>query len=138
MKNIIFLFIFICISCTSLKQTVLPDKTAYTITKIKKYNSFYIIYAQRRDSIFKIISDKDTVSFYCETIKKGREYNLNLLKIFPIDTLLGMPVAPNLGIRGIGLADGSIVEIEKKSHSRLYMATNLNGLCLSNTENQNK
>ncbi|NCC99667.1 MAG: hypothetical protein EOL95_08225 [Bacteroidia bacterium] len=135
MKNITLLLVFICVSCTSLNQIVLLDKTAYTITKIKEHNSFYVIYAQRNDSIFKIISKKDTVSFYCETIKKGKEYNLDLLTFFPNDTILGMSVAPNLGIRGVGLADGSIVEVEKKSHSHLYMATNLNGLCLSNTKN---
>jgi hypothetical protein len=101
----------------------------YKIKKIKNEKSFYVIYAVRNDSTFKIFSDIDTTTvFDCEKIKTGNSYVLDLKIIFPLDSLFGIAVFPNLGIVGFGVSNGKEVLIEEKSHNKVYEALNLNGL----------
>lgn len=137
MKNLIMLTtigLFIACSSTMINRSPHNNKelhTLYKIKKIKKEKSFFIIYAERNDSTFKILSK---VSFSnpidCEIIKKGNCYNLVLEKIFPSDSLFGIPVSPNLGIKGYSIDNGQVVMLEEKSHNKIYSALNLNGLCI--------
>lgn len=104
----------------------------YQIKKIKNEKTFYIIYAVRNDSTFKIISHTDTVAFNCKKIKTGNKYTLELKKIFPDDTLFGMPVFPNLGIKGYSVNGVKVITLEKEAHNKIYTALNLSGLCIIN------
>jgi hypothetical protein len=97
----------------------------FKILKIKNKESFYILYAQRNDSIFKIFSSKNISSEYCEKIKKNGLYNLSLKKILPPDSILGIPYHSNLGVR-----TEWDKYIKKKYHYRVYNANNLDGLCI--------
>lgn len=101
----------------------------YKIKRIKDRETYFIIYAARNDSTFKIIGDIDTsVAYDGEKVRVGQYYHLDLKRVLPADSLLGMPVAPNLGIKGISGRDGRIIKVERRSHNTLYNATNLNGL----------
>lgn len=103
----------------------------YRIKKIKNEKSFYIIYAVRNDSTFKIISNINYVNpFGCENIQEGKAYALDLKVIFPSDTLLGKPVAPNLGVKGYNINNEKMIMLEKKSHNKIYTALNISGLCV--------
>ena len=126
----------------------------YRIKKIVDEETFFIIYAVRNDSTFKIISDAvgplsrlcidkndstfkivsvavedSTTDFDGEKIRVGKSYTLDLKKTFP-----GAMDPPNPGIRGIGIGIGNgkfaTIDVEKKSHYALYFARNLNGLYL--------
>ena len=101
----------------------------YQIIDIKDEKSFYVIYAQKSDSVFKIVSEKNIVIAPCEKVQIGRSYLLYINEIFPLDSLLGKKVMPNLGIKALTLKDGSSVFIDEKSHYKLYKANNLNALC---------
>jgi hypothetical protein len=137
MKNLIIfsvMLLIIACSATRVNRSSLNDRditSFYKIKKIKFDKSVYTIYAVRNDSTFKIISySNNTVVSNCERIKVGNEYLLELKKIFPSDSLLGKPVAPNLGIKRYVLNNSKSVILEKESHNKIYTALNLNGLCI--------
>lgn len=107
------------------------NASRYYVKRIKAKGSYFIIYATRNDSTYKIISEvADSTIVGCEVIKERRFYNLDLRILFPLDSLFGKPFAPNLGIRGIRMANGDLIEIEEESHNTLYLALNLRGLCI--------
>lgn len=62
---------------------------------------FYIIYAKRNDSLFKILSDLE-VKAIGEKNKVNHYYKLELKQIFPRDSIFGIAIAPNAGIVGFG------------------------------------
>lgn len=137
MKKLIILTtlgLFIACSSTRINRSPQNKKefhTLYMIKKIKKEKSFFIIYAERNDSTFKIVSKANLSDLIdCEKIKKGNSYNLVLEKIFPSDSLFGIPVSPNLGIKGYSIDNGQVIMLEEKSHNKIYSALNLNGLCV--------
>ena len=97
-------FVYLC-SCS--KHTFdVREKTAidpsYEVTKIKKVNSWYFIYFQRNDSIFKTVShepaDKAPFKGYHE-IRKHNRYNLLLLNFKDYEIFEGENVWP-LGYSG--------------------------------------
>ena len=126
--------LFVACSATRGSKNSLINRevtSLYKIKKIKNEKSFYTIYAVRNDSTFKIISHTDnTTVFDCEKIKVGNSYILDLKTVFPLDSLFGKAVAPNLGIRGYNVGNGKTVMLEEKSHNKIYTALNLNGLCV--------
>lgn len=113
------------------------DDTESSLFKVKKIETekhLYIIYAERNDSTFKIISDRDVDEFFdCEKIMKNNYYNLKLSIIFPINSFRGKNFMENLGISRFSYK-GDNVKIEKKSHNKLYVVENLKGLCLEKTD----
>lgn len=107
------------------------DSLQYKITQIDADESFYTIYAHRNDSIFQIFSPISDVNIDNKSAKisVGRYYDLKLYKIFPVDSIMGMPVMPNPGIKGFTYGNKSI-SLKNKCHNKIYKARNLNGLHL--------
>ena len=137
-KILIWFAIGLLFACSSTRGTQIifnnrKSTSLYKIKKIKDEKSFYLIYAVRNDSTFKIISNVDknnTNVCDCEKIKTGSSYVLDLKVIFPSDSLFGKLVVPNLGIKGYIVDAGKMVMLETKSHNKIYMALNLSGLCI--------
>lgn len=101
----------------------------FKIKKIKWFRNQFIIYATRNDSTFKIVSDiKHTSVSDSDEIRVGKSYNLDLEKYYPYDSLFGMGVMLNLGIKYV-----NYIEVEEKCHYSLYLAKNLNGLYIENS-----
>lgn len=132
MKYYIILIVLLCASCSQTKNIVQGNQSLlYRITKIKKEKSIFIIYAERNDSLFKIVSENNKKNILnCEEIRKGEYYNLKLDVIYPVEYY------PLLGIKGSGnfldvvfTINNIAVPLEEKSHYKLYKAENLNGLC---------
>jgi len=113
-----------------IQDDIFETSELYRISKIKNEKSFFVIYAQRNDSTFKIVSAKETGNLHCKKIKVKNKYNLELRKIFPLDSIMGYAIAPNLGVVFTYGEENKIVHREKKSHFTIYHATNLKGLCL--------
>ena len=84
MKNLIYLLssIGLLFSCTSTKNTLSvknDSDTNYRIDKINKNNSWYIIYAERNDSLFKIVSyAENNIGQNCRKIVVGGKYDFEL------------------------------------------------------------
>ena len=123
-KCFVLLSMFIWVSCASQQQFISKDNAmSYKIKKIENSHTLYFIYAQRNDTLFQIISLMDTVSSDFEAIKTGNKYQLDLIKIYPNDLL-------RIGYNGARQnAKGSVFFCtDKKTHYSLYVATNLSGL----------
>ena len=132
MKKLLFLIIAMAfIACSVTREINDSNKEIASQFKIKKINWFrnnYIIYAKRNDSLFKIVNDvKDMDVSYRDKIRVGKSYNIDLQKMHPLDSIFGIPVMPNLGVRYV-----NYIEIEEKCHNALYFAKNLNGLYIEN------
>lgn len=132
MRYTILLLLIPLMTCAQISYV--PKKNSeptllFEIFKIKEKKSYYIVYAQRNDSLFKILSYKNKCVADLKEIRVKEKYELELIRIFPTDTLLGLPVAPNLGIKCI-LKDNTSIGIEGKFHNAIYRAKNLNGLAI--------
>ena len=119
MKKLLYFIIAMAfIACSVTREINDSNKEIASQFKIKKINWFrnnYIIYAKRNDSLFKIVSDvKDTDVSYRDKIRVGKSYNIDLQKMHPLDSIFGIPVMPNLGVRYV-----NYIEIEEKCHYRL-------------------
>ena len=68
----------------------------------------------------------------CEKIKVRKCYKLNLVKISPPDSILGVAVHNPLNIGMMVDENGEAVTLEKKSHYVVYGASNLEGLYMNN------
>lgn len=126
-KYSIILFVIISLSCSQTKHINSIDKNGseaimYKIKETYNYELFDIIYAQKNDSVFKIISLKDTIISNLKPLEIGKKYLLDLVRIYP---------DYNNEKTKIGAKDSCLMSIEKKSHFSLSYATNLNGLFLS-------
>lgn len=54
--------------------------TTYTVYKIDSIGNFYLIYAKRTDTLYKIVSEKK-YDLRCKKIKTGKSYSFNLVSI---------------------------------------------------------
>ena len=88
-----------------------------------------IIDVKKNDSIFRIISPKKDEGCSDE-IKIGRKYPLNLLRLYPNKFVQHKDNEALNNPR-----DSCFMPISKKSHYSLYVASNLNGLCMSDNKN---
>lgn len=82
MKNLIYLLASVILfSCSSTKKAmaVSDSNTSYLIKKIDKKHSWYIIYAESKDTIFKIVSYAESkVDENCKKIAVGGKYYFEL------------------------------------------------------------
>lgn len=105
----------------------------YCINKIDSIKNWYIIYAMRNDTIFKIVSMKSQEKD-CAKISIGNRYNLVLTK------RLGNVLSPNglkllpmnyLDIDNNGFDENNDVFVKnEKGVIGLYTCNDLEGLCL--------
>lgn len=109
----------------------------YQIKQIKSQDSIYIIYAQRNDTLFKILSKKEEgiVNPENEKIRIGGLYYFVLKSLFP-KKILGYDILPPGGGGATGIKYyGASVQIEpKKNIWDLFEATNLRGLYIQNDQ----
>jgi len=127
----VFIIAMIFISCSNTKHVVLDENikeqvVSYKIKKIINYcKLFDIIDVQRNDSVFRIISLKDTFGSNDKLLQVGKQYHLDLIQIYPNSLI-------ERGIEKVefGTIDGFFISFPKKNY-RLYTAANLNGSFLA-------
>ena len=108
-----------------------PDSCYYRVYKIDSVNTYYIIYANQKGSIFKIISPKERI-IGCNKITIDKIYKLDLYSLLFVK---GKPIIPaNLlyQLSGWRVDDSTTINFEGDSIRNLYQAKNLKGLCLIN------
>lgn len=105
----------------------------YTILKIDSVNNWYLIYATRNDSVFKIASIKNN-NYCCNRISVGRRYNFELQK--RLENVLsknGMKLLPvnYFDVTGVIFDNESDVFVAaEKGIFGLYSCKNLMGICI--------
>ena len=81
MKNIILLLFIFFASCG---KSVFTNKgnnlnlTSYKVYKIETINDYYLIYATKKDSLYKIVSKKESSTSNCTKIRLNNYYNFKL------------------------------------------------------------
>ena len=102
----------------------------YKIVEIDSLRNYYLIYAQRSDSLFKIVSKKaQNNDSFCERIKTGLSYRFSLNSMSVIN---GRPITPSAStyeVSGIAVDDTTYVLFDTRSHWDLYYTNDLSGLC---------
>ena len=137
MKNYIFIVLMVLFSsCVGKKSTVTENKVeGYRIEKIKKKGDWYIIYAVKEDTLYKIISkeNKKGVSD-CQRIKKGNKYKFQLKseKDFA-PTIDGIKISP-INFNGCYYySDNTLICLEPENGIwELFTEQNVKGLYFCN------
>ena len=117
-----------CNSCIKNKKSQIIDVSYtpgdYTVLDIREKKMYYVIFAQKNDSIFQIVSDKP---FFVKPdgykIKKGEQYDLKFTPLY-----IGRPIASRK--KDYYYWKGSRLDLDAKTHFSIYHAENLDGLYL--------
>jgi len=82
MKYILILLAIVLIACSSTKEnrqrSVSENKLLYKVYRIDSINSYYLIYAKRKDSLYKIVSKK-AVDVSSDKIVINKNYEFKLI-----------------------------------------------------------
>lgn len=62
------LSLIVAVSCSSMQKATTDGNIGYLIKRIDKKNSWYIIYAKRKDTLYKIISKAGSSDTNCKNI----------------------------------------------------------------------
>ncbi|WP_222164867.1 hypothetical protein [Edaphocola aurantiacus] len=133
MKYITLITILFFLSCNMTKRNKQPlehkqqhKENEYLVTKIDSIPKAYIIYVERNDSIFKLVSLKEGNNL-CTKIIAGNYYELNLGSWLNADKP-SLIHSDGLYVSGVGVSfsDENIVQ-------NIFYAKNLKGLCISKT-----
>ena len=83
MRYFIFFLLtaFLLTGSLAAKSSVQNDESSYLIEKIQRKNEWYIIYARKQDSVFKIISEVDTGECSNEKLNPGNFITCNWSQI---------------------------------------------------------
>lgn len=142
MKNL--LFFLILVSCGQSKLThdntkyenqiplQIKDTISYKVFKIDSINSYYLIYARKGDSLYKIISKKDTID-NCNQIILYGEYNFNLHSILT-NKITGQTeeqAQNSLLVNCFVFDKQTTICLERDSINDLDYADNIKGLCFT-------
>lgn len=104
----------------------------YKVYKIDSIDNYYLIYAKKGDSLFKIVSEK--VPFIkCRTIKVNSEYKFELQSRLAGRDSSGIRMLPEASslVNGFYYGDSTIIELEGDSIKDLYSSREIKGLCFA-------
>lgn len=100
------------------------DKTdnLYQIYKIDSLENLYVIYLKKTNSIFKVVSDKQSNKI-CNKIKVGQSYDLKIKSVIPSN------LSQKNHIAGF-MYSGTLVKLKGENTVwDLFVSENLTGLC---------
>ena len=135
MKYLTYLLVSaILFSCSSTKKakTVSDSNTKYHIKKIGKKNSWYIIYAERKGALFKIVSHEESiVDESCKKIVVGGKYDLELKSKKDNAPIIGRIKLAPVGYTGCYEFDKetTICLEPKRGIYDLFYTSDLKGIC---------
>lgn len=117
----------------STNRTVGDNNPLYSIYKIDSINSYYLIYAEKQDSFYKIVSKKENINSKCDKISLNKKYKFKLHSIWDEDLYIN---GVNVGLRQtprvncIEFEENTVICLERDSINDLYQMENLKGLCI--------
>lgn len=133
------IYILICFVSFSITKSYAIEKgdTLYKILKIKETGDYYVIHAQRNDSLFKIVSKKVSLDPKprLELLRKRKFYYFyfgkedNETTNVEVEPLVG--IANNLHVKRSRFWGDTKIKFTKRFHYRLYTSKNLIGLYYS-------
>lgn len=133
MKYYIVILIVLLFSSCAKKSTIgIKETGQLRVYKISSINNYHIIYGQRNDSLFKIVSKKEYIT-NCNSIQKNGSYDLKLHSMIINREIGGIKILPqnSMLVTCFSFDKQTNICIEpKKGIYDLYFAENLKGLCL--------
>lgn len=135
MKQISFLILFLLgigLFSSFVKKNNDYMEIEYTVVKIDSIKNWFLIYATRNDSTFKIVSIK-TQDCECQKISTGKRYRFELQK--RIENVLskeGLKIIPMnySGVSGVSFDQNTDIFMPcERDIYGLYSCKNLKGLC---------
>jgi len=130
--QLIFIAIIGCISSKSSKTSYhigeLP--TIYKVYKIDSINNYYLVYARKGDSLYKIVSKK--MSFEnCNRIRINNNYEFRLHSSIYGSKMAEKTISPQytLLVTCFSFDDTTNICLERDSINDLHHAENIKGLC---------
>ena len=131
----LFLILVVSVSCGLSKLDTSSQRRKqtdfYTVYKIDSINSYYLIYARKGDSLFKIVSKKQVVED-CSSIKEKGEYEFKLHSSLINRQIGGESILPqnSLLVYCFSYDDSTKICLERDSINDLSYADNVKGLCV--------
>lgn len=134
MRNYIYIIIAFY-SCSSVNKShdtyQIDQKENYFVSKIDSINNYYLIYAERNDTIFKIVSKKSKNFKECNKVEQQNKYKFSLVSYrenaFKINGVSTIP----LNVQGFGVDEDTFIMLEgEKGIFDIYFPTNVEGLCI--------
>jgi len=98
------------------------NENLFNIVIIDSLQSFYLIYAKKKNEYYKIVSEKIELTNNCKKIKTGDYLSLNLKSIVPDTSKISYKV-------GGVLYKGVEFDFEKDTILDIYKTEDLVGLC---------
>jgi hypothetical protein len=131
-KLSILLSLIFLASCQTYKKKPfeINDKASFEVYKIDSINSYYLIYAKKADTLYKIVSNKEKVK-ECYSIRKEMKYKF---KIHAVSD--NAPKIGGLKIKPMNYLDVACYQFDKETKIcreegmyDIYYADNVKGLC---------
>lgn len=133
----LILFVFFGCSVTNQSKKNISNNEKeheFTVFKVDSVNNYYLIYAEKEDTLYKIISQKDKlIDCNNRKVRTNRKYNFKLYSVWNQDLYInGVNVGLNQTprVNCIEYEDNTIICLEKDSINDLHQAKNLKGLCI--------
>jgi len=137
MKNTTLLLLVVLFSCVNNKQITVKQNEGYRILKIDSMDNIYIVYVQKDDSLYKVLSLKEHINQRTNhsKIKVGKQYPLKLKSLFEKNFLGKYDLSPQAlpYVEGVDYY-GTKIKIEPDSINDLYTTENLKGLLFINAK----
>ncbi len=113
------------------QKIISNNDSLYKIYKIDSINNYYLIYAKRQDTLYKIVSKKEIIP-NCIHVRVGEEYMLLLSSIWTKKIMIGnVNASPSVipHVTCLGFDDSTEICLERDSINDLHYAENIKGLC---------
>ncbi len=140
MRKTLSLLLILSVSCSVSKLSSSKQRGNYSnyykVYKIDSVNNFYLIYARKRDSLYKIVSQKHATA-NCVRIQENGEYEFTLhssLSNRSVGTDVILP-QNSLSVNCFNYNDSTTICLERDSINDLFYADNLKGLCFKKKNN---
>ncbi len=107
---------------------------SYQVYKIDSINNWYLIYAKKGDSLYKIVSKKALVDVCNKKVQVSNRYNFQLHSSIYGYTIGGKRMMPqnSLLVTCFSFDKATTICIERDSINDLHYSDNLKGLCIIN------
>ena len=104
------------------------DSLEYKVYKLDSINNYYIIYAKREYSFYKIISRKES-TINCAIISVGKTYKFNLNSFLVVNGHRIIPANQINELSGWRVDSVTTIKFENDLIRDLFYADNIKGLC---------
>jgi hypothetical protein len=104
--------------------------TSYKVYKIDSINNWYLIYARKGDSLYKIVSKKMSIE-NCNRIRIHKSYEFRCHSCIYGDKIAEKTILPQytLLVTCFSFDDSTNICLERDSINDLHYADNIKGLC---------